>query len=80
MTRDEVRAAVLDALSSVAPEIDTASLRPDTPFREALDLDSMDVLNFMIGLHARLHVDVPEADYPKLATLDGAIAYLTARL
>jgi acyl carrier protein len=80
MTRDEVRQAVLDALSSVAPEIDTASLQPDTPLRDAYDLDSMDFLNFVIGVHKRLHVDVPEADYPKLTTLDGAVDYLTARL
>jgi len=44
--------------------------------RDAIDLDSMDFLNFVIALHERTGVDIPEADYPRLRTLDGAIAYL----
>ena len=80
MTRQEIRAAVIAALTNVAPEIDPSQLQPDEPFREAYDLDSMDVLNFVIGVHTRLGVDVPEADYRKMATLNGAIGYLAARL
>jgi acyl carrier protein len=80
MTRDAIREAVVKALTGVAPEIDPASLSPDEPFRDAFDLDSMDVLNFVIALHATLHVDVPESDYGKLATLNGAIDYLARRL
>ena len=80
MTRDQIQQTVVDALTRVAPEIDPASLRPATPFRQEFDLDSMDFLNFVIALHETLKVDVPEADYPKLATLGGAIDYLAARL
>jgi acyl carrier protein len=71
---------VLRALADVAPEADPAMLRPDRPFRDQVDLDSFDFLNFMIGLHAQLGVDVPEADYPKLASLEAAVDYLDARL
>jgi acyl carrier protein len=80
MTREEIRAAVVAALTAVAPEIDPSRLQPDEPFREAYDLDSMDFLNFVIGVHTRLGVDVPEADYGKLTTLNGAVAYLASRL
>lgn len=80
MTRDAIREAVVKALTSVAPEIDPASLSPDGAFRQEFDLDSMDFLNFVIALHASLTVDVPEADYPKLATLKGAVDYLANRL
>jgi acyl carrier protein len=80
MTRDEIRAAVVAALTGVAPEIDPGGVQPDEPFREAYDLDSMDFLNFVIGVHTRLGVDVPEADYGRMATLNGAVAYLTTRL
>ena len=80
MTRDEIRQAVVEALTSVAPEIDPQSLRPDSAFRQEFDLDSMDFLNFVIALHRGLGVDVPEADYPRLATLAGAIDYLNGRL
>jgi acyl carrier protein len=71
---------VVKALTSVAPEIDPSSLGPDEAFRQEYDLDSMDFLNLVIALHASLDVDVPEADYPKLATLNGAVDYLASRL
>jgi acyl carrier protein len=48
--------------------------------REQLDLDSMDALNFVIALHEELGVEIPETDYAKLATMDGIVAYLLARL
>ena len=80
MTREAIREAVVRALTSVAPEMDPPSLDPDARFRQEIDLDSMDFLNFVIALHASLNVDVPEADYPKLATLNVAVDYLVNRL
>lgn len=79
MTREEIRAAVLAALGEIAPEADLAAVDPATSFRDQLDLDSMDLLNLVIGIHGRTGVEIPEADYPKLASLEGAIAYLAAR-
>jgi acyl carrier protein len=76
MTPDEIRTIVLAELAAIAPEADPASIRPDVSFREQLDLDSMDVLNFAIALHRRLGVEIPESDYPKLATLRGCVDYL----
>lgn len=80
MTRDEIRATLVRVLGDIAPEADPASLRPDRDLRDQLDLDSMDVLNFVVGLHAALGLEIPEADYPKFATLDGGVAYLASRL
>jgi acyl carrier protein len=80
MTREAIREAVVKALTSVAPEIDPSSLDPGSEFRQEFDLDSMDFLNFVIGLHASLNVDVPEADYAKLATLNGVIDYVANRV
>lgn len=80
MTPDRIREAVLRALTKVAPEIDAATLRPDAAFRLEYELDSMDFLNFVIALHADLGVNVPESDYPKLGTVNGAVEYLAARL
>jgi len=77
--RQDVQGAVLRALSSVAPEADPSTLDPKKPFREELDIDSMDFLNFVVALHAALGVDVPERDYAKLATLDSCVDYLLAR-
>ena len=75
----ELRAVVLRVLGDVAPEADLASLQPDVAFREQLDLDSMDILNFVVGLHGAVGVEIPEADYPKLATLDACVEYLASR-
>ena len=77
MTADEIKTAIVAALTTVAPEIDPASIRPGVNFRDQLDLDSMDFLNFVLALHDRLGVDIPERDYPQLSTFDSAIAYLT---
>ena len=79
MTKDEIRATALRVLGDIAPEADLASLKPDVDLREQLDLDSMDILNFVVGLHAALGVEIPEADYPRFTTLDGGVEYLTAR-
>ncbi|HUO65068.1 MAG TPA: phosphopantetheine-binding protein [Terriglobales bacterium] len=80
MTRDEVRATMLRVLGEIAPEADLAALKPDVAFRDQLDLDSMDLLNVVIGLHAALGVDIPEADYSSLATPDGCVDYLLGKL
>jgi acyl carrier protein len=80
VTPQEIRSAVVEALSAIAPEGDYEKLRGDRPLRDQLDIDSFDFLNVVIRLHDKLGVDVPESDYPKLATLDGATAYLASRL
>jgi acyl carrier protein len=80
VTDDEIRSAVLRALGEIAPEADLDALDPDANLRDRLDLDSMDVLNVMIALRDALHVDIPETDYAKLATLNLAVAYLAQRV
>lgn len=79
MTRDEIRQAVLDALAGVAPEGEYDRLEPDRPLRDQLDIDSYDFLNVIVALHERLGIDIPEADYQKLLTLNGAVDYLARR-
>lgn len=76
MKTDELQKNVLRILGTIAPEADLSSIRPGVPFRDQLDLDSMDFLNFVIAMHKEFHVDIPEADYAKVATLDGCTAYL----
>lgn len=76
MTETDARAMIFDILRGIAPEADPEGLAADDDMREALDLDSMDFLNFVVTLHERTGVGIPEADYPKLRTLGGAIAYL----
>jgi acyl carrier protein len=78
MTKGEIKEVILRVLGQIAPEADLSQLKPDRRIRDQLDIDSMDMLNFVIGIHKELHVEIPEADYPKLATVDGCINYLAA--
>ncbi len=80
LTCDEITTTVLRALGEIAPEADLAAIKPDVSFRDQLDIDSMDFLNFVIAVHEALRVEIPEADYPKLITLNGCVAYLSALL
>lgn len=78
MSAVPIRQALLESLRRVAPEADFERLDPELSLREQLELDSMDFLHFLVALHERLGVDVPEAEVAQLATLAGAERYLTA--
>lgn len=80
MTKDEIKATILRALGEIAPEADLSQLKPDLRIRDQLDIDSMDALNFFIQLHKELKVEIPEADYSKLVSLNGCVEYLAARV
>jgi acyl carrier protein len=78
MNETEIRALAADVLGGIAPEADLSSVGDNEDLREALDLDSMDFLNFIIGLSQRSGRSIAETDYPKLFTLRGLVAYLAA--
>ncbi len=80
MNEQELRAVVIATLKTIAPEVEEGDLRPDRPLRNQVDLDSMDWLNFLIGLHEKLKVDIPEADYARLVTLGDVLDYLRKKL
>jgi len=80
MNETDIRTMVQEALGNIAPEMDLQMLDPVADLREALDIDSMDFLNFIVAVHRRLGVDIPERDYPKLLTVDGAVNYLKGKV
>jgi len=77
--RLSLRATVLDAIQSVAPEIEPGTIVASRPLRHQVDLDSMDWLNVLVALHERTGVSIPENDYARLHTLDQLLDYLAAR-
>lgn len=79
MTPIELRTAYLEELTRVAPDIDPSSVGEDDHIQDDLELDSMDVLNLVTALHGRLGIDIPEVDYPRIATLREAVRYLQKR-
>ncbi|HJU71436.1 MAG TPA: acyl carrier protein [Paucimonas sp.] len=80
MNQQQLLATVISTLKSIAPEVDESDLVADQPLRTQIDLDSMDWLNFLIGLHGQLKVDIPESDYTRLRTLNDLMAYLGAKV
>jgi acyl carrier protein len=76
----DIRTVVEEELNNIAPEVAIGTIDPAADLREALDIDSMDFLNFVTAIHHRLGIDIPELDYPKLMTLEGAVEYLKEKL
>ncbi len=76
----DLRAAFLEELTSVAPDLDAATIGDDDHLQDDLGLDSMDFLNLVAGLHRRFGLPIPEADYPHLATVRKAAVYLAENL
>ena len=80
MSEAEIKNAVFNVLRKIAPEANLDQIGPKENLREALDIDSFDFLNVLIGLHEELKVEIPESDYRKLATLGELVSYLSGRL
>jgi acyl carrier protein len=80
MDNDRLRKAISAALADVAPDVDPAALDPAASFRDQFDFDSIDHLNFVLGLEKALQTTIPELDYPQLTSLDAAEGYLAGHL
>ena len=79
MNPKDIRALLIAELAEIAPDQDAGTLGDDADIRESLDIDSMDFLNFVMALHKKHGIEVPERDYRQLFTLGSAVAYLAAR-
>ena len=79
MDRNHIQEAVVAELLRIAPELEPGELVAAKPLRDQVDLDSMDWLNFLVALHEKLVVDIPESDYGRLGTLDQIVNYLARR-
>ncbi|WP_151446829.1 acyl carrier protein [Lacisediminimonas profundi] len=80
MDREQLKGVVFETLRGIAPEVQLSQLEPGTPLRDQVDLDSMDWLHFLMGLHQKLHVEIPESDYRQLTTLERLLDYLGKRV
>jgi|TARA_B110000879_G_C11142960_1_gene501170 acyl carrier protein len=79
MTEDQVKQIVVDIITEIAPDEDTSNIKPEINLRDQLDLDSMDFLDIVMELRKQHNIEVPEADYPELASLATCAAYLTPK-
>ena len=79
MTKEECKKLVVDIIADIAPDEDLTGLKPDVRLRDQLQLDSMDFLDIVMELRKRHGIEVPEKDYPQLASLDSCGEYLTPK-
>lgn len=80
MTNEEVKQVVIDIIADIAPDEDVDNVDAGVSLREQLDLDSMDFLDIVMELRKRHKVEVPQEDYPKLATLNSCVEYLSPKM
>jgi len=80
MTKDDIRQAILDIITDIVPDEDLDGLNAEQNLRDQLDLDSMDFLDIVMELRKQYGVEVPENDYPKLATLNSCVEYLAPKM
>ena len=80
MVPAEIREEILDILSDISPDEDLSNLVDEKPFREQLELDSMDFLDIVMELRKRYRVQIPEEDYGQLASMHSTVTYLTPKL
>lgn len=79
MTNDECKQVVLDIIADIAPDEDLSNVKSDVRLRDQLQLDSMDFLDIVMELRKQHSIEVPEADYVQLASLDSCATYLTPK-
>lgn len=79
MTKEDIKQVVLDIVADVAPDEDLTNVKPEVRLRDQLELDSMDFLDIVMELRKRHNIEVPEADYPELASLDSCAEYLSPK-
>jgi acyl carrier protein len=79
MTREEIGQVIIDIIIDIVPDEDCSGLDPEKALREQLDLDSMDFLDIVMELRKRYQIEVPEAEYGQLASLDSCAEYLTPK-
>jgi acyl carrier protein len=80
MTADDIRKAILDILHDIAPDEDLSDLKEEVPFREQLELDSMDFLDIVMELRKRYRIQIPEGEYTELASMGSTVRYLEPRM
>jgi acyl carrier protein len=80
LNAEAIRDVILDVLGEIAPEIERGAVPRDRDLGRALDIDSMDQLNLLVGVGQRLGFEIPEADAARLRTLDQLVAYLVAHV
>ena len=79
LSNAEVRTKVLDIIADIALDDDVTGIKDDVALRDQLDLDSMDFLDIVMELKKRHKIEVPQEDYPRLASMSSCVEYLAPK-
>ncbi len=80
MAPEDIRTVIIAILSDIAPDEDLSDLKDDVAFRDQIELDSMDFLDIVMELRKRYRIQIPEEEYPQLASMDSTVTYLTPKM
>jgi acyl carrier protein len=80
MNETKIKQVIFDSIRAIAPDTTPEDLDPNENIQEALDIDSFDFLNVLIGIDKAIGIEVPEADYGQVMTLNGLTSYLMSRV
>ena len=80
MSTEDVKKAIIKEILNIAPEIEESEIKEDENIQQSLEIDSFDFLNILTALNDKLGVEVPEADYEKVATLNKMADYFSKRI
>lgn len=80
MTAEQIRRVILNILAKIAPDEDLSDLNDEEPFRDQMELDSMDFLDIVMELRKMYRVQIPEDEYENLVTMNSTVTYLTPLL
>ena len=76
MNSEILHQTIVVLLQQIAPDTVPATLKLEENIRETLNIDSFDFLQFIIALHEKTGVEIPEEDYGKINTIQNAITYI----
>ena len=79
MNKEQIKRAIIDQILEIAPEIEEEEIEPDENIQRSLEIDSFDFLKVLTALYDQLGVEVPEADYGKVDTLENMANYFAER-
>lgn len=80
MIKEDISKAIIEIINDILPDGDCSDVDPDVKLRDQLDLDSMDFLDIVMELRKQYSVEVPEEEYPQLATLNSCVEYLAPKM
>lgn len=80
MTKEELKTIIIEQILEIAPDVEEQDIPTDERLQNAIEFDSYDFLSLLTALHEKVGVEIPEADYAQVDTLNHMVDYIAGRL